>query len=173
MLSNFDWISDGHLGKINFAKHQIEFLLAEEMPNFSTPYCAGSKARELEKNGIDKILSERVVEPAHTEWAAPSVFTPKKNRSLRFSVDYWKLNAVKNLDIYPIERMDECIGWIGEAAVFPTLDRNSGYWDVEIENEDWDKTAYASIHGLYRFVRMPIVSRNALSSFQRTMNVAL
>lgn len=43
---------------------------------------------------VDRMLTEEVIEPATTEWAPPNVFAPKKDGSLRFSIDYKKLNAV-------------------------------------------------------------------------------
>lgn len=51
----------------------------------------------------------KVIEPPETEWAAAIVFSPKKDGSIRFCVEYQTLNAVTKRDSYPIPRMDECI----------------------------------------------------------------
>lgn len=68
--------------------------------------------------------------------------------------------------------MDECIGSLVEAAVFSMLDANK-YCQIEIENEDLDRTATTSHHGLNRIVQMSFEPRNAPSTFQRDMNVVL
>ena len=96
-----------------------------------------------------------VIEPATKEWASPVVFVPKSDGTLRFCVDYRKLNAMKIRDSYPIPRMDECIDYLGKATIFTTLDCMSGYWQVDIAEEDRDKTTFTSHHGVYRFLRMP------------------
>lgn len=71
--------------------------------------------KEFEKTKIDKILAENIIESAQTEWAAPIVFAPKKDRTLWFCVDYRKLNAVTGRDSYPIPRMDGSIDSEGKA----------------------------------------------------------
>lgn len=48
--------------------------------------------------------------------------------------------------------MGECIDFLGNAAVFSSLDANSGYWQTEIGASDKYKTAFTSHHGLYRLV---------------------
>lgn len=58
------------------------------------------------------------------------------------------------------------------ATVFTTLDSNSEYWQVDIEEADQYKTAYTSQHGLYRFFPIPYGLKNAPSTLQRKMNVA-
>lgn len=40
-------------------------------------------------------MSQKIIEPAQTEWAAPIVFTSNKDETSRFCVEYSKLNALK------------------------------------------------------------------------------
>lgn len=118
-----------------------------------------------EKERMDKMLLEGVIEPAHTHWAAPTVFAPKKDGSPCFCVDYRKLNAISKRDVYPIPRTDACVESLGEDAFFSTVDADSRYWQVELVYEDLDETAFTSHCGLYRFERMPHELRNAPSPF--------
>ena len=73
------------------------------------------------------MLRAGVIKLATAEWASPVVFFPKKDGTMRFCVDYRKLNAVTVRDSYPVPRMDESIDSLGEATIFTTLDCNSGY----------------------------------------------
>ena len=128
---------------------------------------------EKEKKEIDGILHAGVIEPTSAEWARPVVFVPKKDGTMRFCGDYRKLNAVTARDSYALRRMGECIDSLGDATVFTMLDCNSRYWQVEIAEEDRDKTMFASHSGLYRFLRMLFGLKNPPATFQRAVDIIL
>ena len=171
-LTPFQSMWDGHLGTIKSTQHRID-LQPNAKPVFQQPYRAGPRQRELEKTEVKRMLKEGVIEPCTSEWGSPIVFAPKKDGSLRFCIDYRKLNAVTIRDAYPIPRMDECIDSLADATVFSTLDCNSGYWQVEIPEEERDKTAFVSHHGLFRCTRMPFGLKNAPGTFQRAIDIIL
>ena len=127
MLRKYSSIYDGTLGEIRVVEHRIDLKEGAE-PFAQHPYRAGQKAREFEKQEIDRMLEAGVIEPAaRSAWASPVVLAPKKDGTLRFCVDYRRLNAMSVRDSYPLPRMDECIDSLGEANVFTTLDCNWGY----------------------------------------------
>lgn len=66
MLYKFDFVLkwDSHQGRINIAKHLIEQSSADASPINSASYQPDRKAGEFEKIEIEKMLSERVIEPA-------------------------------------------------------------------------------------------------------------
>ena len=171
MLSKFKDMWSGCLSKIGATKHLIG-LKPGARPIYQAPYRAGPMARE-DKTEIDRMLHAGVIEPTSAEWASPVVFVPKKDGTMRFCLDYRKLNAVTVRDSYPLQRMDEFIDSLGDATVFTTLDCNSRYWQVEITEEDLDKTTFASHSGLYRFLRMPFGLKNAPATFQRAVDIIL
>lgn len=84
--------------------------------------------QELLRKEIDKMQEESVAEPVAIEWASPIVLVLKEDESLRFCVDYRRLNVVKERSSYPILRMVECINSLSEVQIFPAFDSNSGYW---------------------------------------------
>jgi hypothetical protein len=114
-----------------------------------------------------------VIEPSTSEWAAPIVLIPKPDGSLMFCIDYRKLNEVTIRESYPLPRMDDCLDSLGAATIFTTLDANSGYWQLEVAEEDKDKTSFISHMGTYRFSRMAFGLVNAPATFQRSMDVLL
>lgn len=162
---------DGHRGQVNIVKHRVELTGENTQQIHFAPCRMEPGARELEKAEIYEMLVKSVIKPAELEWSAPVVFAPKKNRSLRICVDYQRLNSITKRDFYPIRRMDECINSLGDDAVLSTLDAHSSYWEVEIEETYSDKTAFASHHGLYRFVRMSFGLKNVSGAFRRAMDV--
>ena len=172
MLSEFKDMWSGRLGKIDATNHRID-LKPGARPIYQAPYRAGPIAREKEKKDMDRMLRAGVIEPTSAEWASPAVFVPKKEATMRFWVDYRKVNAVTVRDSYPLPRLDECIDSLGDSTVFTTLDCNSGYWQVENAEEDRDKTTFASHSGLYSFLRMPFGLKNAPAIFQRAVDIIL
>lgn len=118
-------MSDGPLGRISVAKHRIKLLDENTQTIHLALYWAGPKTREFEKVNIENMLRDNIIEHTQTKWAAPIVFALMKDGSLRFSVDYRRLNAANKRDLYPIPRKDECIDSLAEAAIFSTLNANS------------------------------------------------
>lgn len=125
------------------------------------------------KTEIEKMLAQKVFEPAQTEWAAPIFFAPKKHGNLRFCVYYRRLDTLTKRDSYAIPITDECIDALSEPAVFFILNAISGYWKVEIEERDHDKTTFASNNGSYRFTRKLFALENLSATFQCTVDVVL
>ncbi len=56
---------------------------------------------------------------------------------------------------------------------FQHLDLASGYWQVEMDSKDAEKTGFATICGLYQFTVMPFGLCNAPATFERMMEVIL
>lgn len=105
-----------------------------------------------------------------TEWAASTVFTSTMDDSLRFCLYYQKVNAVSNCDSYHLRRMYGCFDSFGEVAVLSTVDVNSWYLQIKIDERKRENTVFASHHSLYWFMRMSFGPKNAPETFQRAMD---
>jgi Reverse transcriptase (RNA-dependent DNA polymerase) len=172
MLEPHHRMWDGRLGMVAATTHRIEVFSGSNPVN-AQPYRAGSHARVAEKTEIDRMLAQQVIEPATNEWASPIVLVPKPDGTLRFCVDYRRLNMITVPDTYPLPRMDECIDSLVDAVLFTTLDCNSGYWKIPVHPGARDKTTFTSHYGTYRFLRLPFGLRNAPATFQRAIDIIL
>ena len=89
------------------------------------------------------------------------------------SIDYRKLNDVTKKDAYPLPRIDDTLDALSGAKLFSTFDLASGYWQVELDTIDREKSAFTTHQGLYEFNVMPFGICNAPSTFQRLLECVL
>ena len=80
-------------------------------------------------------------------------------------VDFRKVNEITKKDAYPIPRIDDTLDALAGAKFFSTLDLASGYWQVELEEMDKEKSAFTTPYGLYEFNVMPFGLTGAPSTF--------
>jgi hypothetical protein len=133
MLSKYQEMWSGKLGHINAVRHHIPTIGA---PVASQPYCAGSRAREDIYREVSRMLNEKVIETSSGEWASPVFLIPKPDGTVQFCVDYRRVNSLTIREQYALPRMDDCFDSLGEARVFSTLDANSGYWQIVMDEVD-------------------------------------
>ncbi len=96
-----------------------------------------------------------MIEPSRSEWSSPVVIVPKKDGTLRVCIDFRKLNAQSRFDAYPMPRIDDLLERIGQARYITTLDLCKGYWQVPLDNDSKQYTAFRTPSGLYHFTVLP------------------
>ncbi len=84
--------------------------------------------KKVVQSELEAMLEMGVIEESHSDWASPIVLVPKTDGSVRFCVDYRKVNAVSKFDAYPMPRVDELLDRLGTARFYSTLDLTKGYW---------------------------------------------
>lgn len=166
-------MSYAELGFTGVVKHYIEtgdHAPIKQLP-YRTPICRRKKISEF----IDSMQEQGVVKPSASPWASPVVLVPKKDGTLRFCVDYLRLNSVTTKYVYPLARIDDILDTLGGMKYFSSLDLASGYWQVTLDPacSPTCKTAFTTHRGLYEFVCMPFGLCNAPVTFQRLMQKVL
>ena len=149
-------------------KHSIK--LTDNTP-FKEPYRRIPPAMYEEvKQHIKEMLDADAIRPSESPISSNVVLVRKKDGSLRFCIDFRKLNARTVRDAYALPRIDDTIDTLLGAKYFSKLDLRSGYWQVEMEEEDKSKTAFSvGSLGFFECNRMAFGLTNAPATFQRLM----
>jgi len=163
-------VKPNDLGRTNVLTHQIETTgkpIRQAVRRIPIPQ------RQEVKKLLSEMRQKEIIVPSKSPWASPIVLVPKKDGSLRFCVDYRKVNEITHKDAYPIPRMDDALDTLAGSQCFSTLDLKSGYWQVEVDEKHKEKTAFCTHEGLYEFNVMPFGLCNAPATFQRLMDMVL
>jgi hypothetical protein len=89
----------------------------------------------------------------------------KKGADYRFCIDYRRLNNVTKKDSYLLLRIDKLLKKYRAAKWFTSLDLAVGYHQIEIEENDKEKTAFICSQGLYEYNVIPFSLTNAPATF--------
>ena len=101
------------------------------------------------------------------------ILTKKKDDSMRFVIDYRRLNDVSNRDQYPMPNIKDLMDDLEGAKLFSCMDLPSAYWHVPMEKSSIEKTAFEVPGGKYEMLRMPFGLKNSQSTQQRLMDRVL
>ncbi|TPX29986.1 hypothetical protein SmJEL517_g06300, partial [Synchytrium microbalum] len=141
-------------------------------PVKSRPYKVDHSKRQYIAERIEELLHNKVIRPSRSPWSSPVVLVPKKDGSIRFCVDYRKLNLATIKDSYPLPLQEDLLNNV-DKTWYTTLDLAAGYWQIPVAEKDIEKTAFVTHEGLYEFLVMPFGLTNAPATFQRVMDMAL
>ena len=160
----------GDLGRTKVVRHTIN--IEKNRPIKIRPGRMPKSKREGEKE-IKRMLDQGIIVPSKSLWAAPVVLVGKKDGSIRVCTDFRLLNKVTIKDSYPLPRIDDLLDALSGSVWFSTLDLMSGYWQVEVDPKDHEKTAFATSGDLYEYNVMPFGLANAPATFKRLMEQVL
>ena len=138
----------------------------QRQPARRIPYAAQQELAHL----LEDMQKSQVIQPSESPWTSPIVLVRKKDG---LCVDYRTLNSVTKTDSFPLPRIDDILDQLGESQYFTTLDLKSGFWQVKVQANFREKTAFITNDGLYEFRVMPFGVMNVPAVFQRLMRKVL
>ena len=166
------FMSPGNMiGQTGMVQHQIH--TGEHPPIKQRPRREPLGMQGAVKEELQKMLDKKIIEPSNSAWASPIVLVKKRDNTIRFCVDYRKLNEVTQKDAYPLPRIEDNLDALRGSKLFSTLDLASGYWQVQMDPAHKHKTAFCTKYGLYQFNVMPFGLCNAPGTFERLMETVL
>lgn len=119
------------------------------------------------------MLQMGVIERSHSPYNAPTMLIKKPDGTNRFCVDFRRLNEVLIADSELIPRGDCLIAEVGGREDILEDDLSKGYWQVPLDEQSKEKTAFSAPGGLYQFKNMPFGIKTAPAVFAKLMRKLL
>lgn len=166
----FIWDNDS-FGRTSVITHKID--TGDAKPIEQRFYRTSYQNQLFIKEEIQRLLKAGLITPSTSQWTSPVVVVDKKNGKKRLCVDYRKLNKATKKDCYPLPRIDDMLETLSGAQWFTSLDLASGFWQVELDPLDREKSTFITRFGTYKFTVMPFGLCNAPATFQRLMDTVL
>ncbi|GJZ66233.1 reverse transcriptase domain-containing protein [Tanacetum coccineum] len=120
---------------------------------------------------VSKLVTAGIMREVHYhDWLSNPVMVKKSDNSWRMCVDFKDLNKACPKDGYPLPKID----WKFESLCgFPFkcfMDAYKGYHQIQMAEEDEEKTAFITNQGIFCYTKMPFGLRNVGATYQRLVD---
>jgi hypothetical protein len=139
------------------------------LPSYKTPFAH----RPLLKKKIFEMEAGKIIERSTSAFRSPLLIIGKKSGEMIVCHDFRELNKITTKIRYPLPIIESILHLLHGEKYFTTLDLFSGFWQIEIAEEDRHKTAFSCEFGHFHYIRMPFGLCNAPSTFQKAMETIL
>jgi len=153
--------SEYDIGRTNIIPHRIN--TGDHSPHFEQLWCHPMVQLPVIDEHVQHMLDHDVIEPAASPWYCNVVMVRKQDGTMRLSVDYCKLNSLTTKYKFPLPKIDRCLDTLNGCEFFFICDLKWGYWQMEIDEHDRNKTVFVTRKGQWRFKVLSFGLANAPS----------
>ena len=111
----------GDLGRTDIVQHQIHTGDQPAIKQRVRLYRAAR--REEERQLVEDMLAIGIIQESNSVWSSPTVLVKKKDGTMRFCIDYRRLNQATKVDVYPLPQIEDSLNTLGDARFFCSLCR--------------------------------------------------
>ena len=162
------------MGHTNATKHKIVLKDLDTPPFKECFHRIPPPQLDEVREHLKLMLDTGVIQPSNSPWCNAVVLVRKKDGSLRFCIDFRKLNSLTVKDSHPLPHICETLESLTGATHYSTFNMNSGFWQVPMDEDSKQCTAFTlGSMGLSECESMPFGLCNAPPTFQRLMQNCL
>ena len=126
------------------------------------------------KAHVKEMLEAGTMCPSQSPWCNTVVLVRKKDGSLCFCIDFYKLNVRTKKDSYPLPHIQEALKNLVWAGYFSCLDLKAGFWQIAMDKASKQYTAFTVGNlGFFECEHVPFGLCNAPATFLRLMQNCL
>jgi len=171
-LDVFDRAMTDQLPSHRFYDHKIK-LTGEKMSSRSRLYHMSDYKLQKMKNYLIKHLNKNFISFSSISYASLILFVEKKDDSLRFCVDYRKLNALIKRNRYSLLLIDETLARIQDSKYLTQLNIIVVFNKLRMHSSSEDLTIFITSFDFYKYHVMSFELINDLTFYQHYMNDVL
>ncbi len=171
-LDIFDRAMINQLSSHCFYDHKIE-LIDEEMLSRSKLYQMFNHKLQKIKNYLIKHLNKDFISFSSASYASLILFIEKKDNSLRFYIDYRKLNALIKRNHYFLSLIDETFARIQDSKYLTQLNIIVVFNKLRMHSSSEDLTIFIISFDFYKYHMMSFKLINDSTFYQHYMNDVL
>ena len=153
--------------------HRIELTgKVSDLPKNKLYPMSNHKLQKV-KEYLDENLAKGYITPTKAAYASPILFVQKKDGSLRFCVDYRKLNQITKRNRYPLPLIEETMAKVLGCKYLTKLDIVAAFNRLRMHPDSEEWTAFLTAFGAYCYKVMPFGLTNGPASWQNFINDVL
>ena len=147
--------------------------LTSEDPVYRKAYPVPIKFQEQLEQQIEEMLLQGIIEQSASAFNAPLVPVVKSDGKLRVTVDYRHLNTVVHDERYVIPSISDMFSTMQDSKFFSNLDIRQAFWQIKLDEESKQYTAFSTPRGKYHFNSLPMGLKCSSGAFQRIIDSVL
>jgi len=171
-LDVFDRAMTDQLLSHRLYDHKIE-LIGEKTPSQSRLYHMSDYKLQKVKNYLIEHLNKGFISSSSASYASLILFVEKKDDSLRFCVDYRKLNALTKRNRYSLPLIDETLARIQGSKYLTRLNIIVAFNKLRMHSDSEDLTIFITSFDFYKYHVMSFELTNGSTFYQHYMNDVL
>lgn len=171
LLRDFQEVWSDVPGRTHLLQHKIN--LVEEQVLCSRPYKTPYELREEVKAELDQTKELGITEPSNSPYCTPMVVVRQPDGKHRICLDFRILNQVTIFDSEPMSDAEQIMTNILGAKYSSKIDLSKGYWQLPLDKDGKQYTAFQTDQGLFQFTVPPFGLVNAPATFNRLMRMVL
>ena len=125
------------------------------------------------KEYLEENLKKKFITLSKTSFASSILFVEKKDDSLRFCMNYRKLNALIKRNRYSIFLIDEVLAWIQDSKYLIWLNIIVTFNKLRMSSESENLTTFVTFFNIYKYRVMLFELINESAFFQHYINDVL
>ena len=173
LLSSIAASSFSDLTPTDTVTHQIK-LIAPSQPPFKqkmrkVPFARREAFRKLLQEQVDA----KLLVPSRSPYSSPVLLVGKPDGTIRLTIDYKWMNQATVKDAYHLPNIENLFVALSRSKYYTKVDCFSGFYQVQMDADSTQYTAFSCEWGIYEYVVMPMGLTNAPATFQRLMNRVL
>lgn len=101
--------------------------VGKDVPVKLPPYQVSPRHSALLQREIEYMMEYDLISSCTNEWSSPVTLQPKADGTVRFCIEYRRVNALTQADTYPLPRLEDCVDQVAASKVITKVDLKKGF----------------------------------------------